>query len=692
MEQWSTNKVKVALQRYVREGNSRDWDQALESAGGESLLLALAEQMQHTGEPDLILIVRRLAREAGHRRADLAQSFRSGVLDASAEEGYHATLFQLMDLIKEGASRPGKPGSREELMGRINKKVDQGCNTLDISGRVRKDLLASDLDEDALGDKSLVDVLVLRHTEVVTIARDLRAIASPGDRRRLPPAARRARLMLQAAKLLLVAPRPEDRAQEIHHAIGAYCCRQAQVYSDDRHDTDAAQDYALEAVRYQGSDPAFPAALYFYTALVQFNKQYGLSVIPKFRPEQRAEAILGGMNVLFPRHTGPVPLRREEPLRILGLALLRLALHVGTLPLQIFGLLAPTVQQEYLRILSGTLGVPLDAKENALQQFDSLVGRYRQRMTALHDALKHAAHAASLKEVGNSSAALEGLTGEARLLVSFAEQEAIKEIVQAAVRARQAADEADPAKRRALLRAARDSLNRAQDHGRSLSFGILHIDPLVQGWRQVIDQDFEETLRLIRPQLSLRPYKNTLLRRGRDGLVQLQLRNVGRGVATALEVTASWLGRPLQEQLEYPHLSPDQDALLTLAGPLEDDVREVEVSVEVSCTDAEGSRRTFPTETLLFKGPPPDFDFEEKRQGNPFNAGDVVKDPNMFMGRDNILQQLQDVVAAEDHHGVLRLLFGQKRVGKSSILHFLEQRLNALERPLAPNGVSGLLG
>jgi hypothetical protein len=94
MEEWSTNEVKLALQRYVREGNSRDWDRALESAGGVSLLVALAEQMQHTGEPDLILIVRRLAREAGHRRADLLQSFRAGVVDASAEEGYPAALFQ----------------------------------------------------------------------------------------------------------------------------------------------------------------------------------------------------------------------------------------------------------------------------------------------------------------------------------------------------------------------------------------------------------------------------------------------------------------------------------------------------------------------------------------------------------------------------------------------------------------------
>src|SRR5687768_3033344 len=99
MEKWSTNEVKLALQRCVREGNSRDWDRAVESAAGESLLVALAEQMQRTGEPDLILIVRRLAREAGQRRSDLLQSFRAGVVSASAEEGYRAALFPLMDLI-----------------------------------------------------------------------------------------------------------------------------------------------------------------------------------------------------------------------------------------------------------------------------------------------------------------------------------------------------------------------------------------------------------------------------------------------------------------------------------------------------------------------------------------------------------------------------------------------------------------
>src|SRR5207249_3230080 len=100
----------------------------------------------------------------------------------------------------------------------------------------------------------------------------------------------------------------------------------------------------------------------------------------------------------------------------------------------------------------------------------------------------------------------------------------------------------------------------------------------------------------------------------------------------------------------------------------------------------EGSRVVFPKARLAFSGPPPDFDFEKKRNANPFNAGDIVKDPDMFMGRDTILQQLHDVAKADSHHGALRLLFGQKRVGKSSILYFADQRLTS---PIQPPVICG---
>ena len=60
---------------------------------------------------------------------------------------------------------------------------------------------------------------------------------------------------------------------------------------------------------------------------------------------------------------------------------------------------------------------------------------------------------------------------------------------------------------------------------------------------------------------------------------------------------------------------------------------------------------------------------------NPFRSDKEVDDERMFVGRDKILDEVFSYAVNESIGGLL-MLNGQKRVGKSSLLSFLEKRID----------------
>jgi formylglycine-generating enzyme required for sulfatase activity len=61
------------------------------------------------------------------------------------------------------------------------------------------------------------------------------------------------------------------------------------------------------------------------------------------------------------------------------------------------------------------------------------------------------------------------------------------------------------------------------------------------------------------------------------------------------------------------------------------------------------------------------------RPANPYIAGNPVGNSPAFVGRDDVLQKVLGVLGDEQHHGVV--LYGQRRIGKTSILHHLAEWL-----------------
>jgi tetratricopeptide (TPR) repeat protein len=73
------------------------------------------------------------------------------------------------------------------------------------------------------------------------------------------------------------------------------------------------------------------------------------------------------------------------------------------------------------------------------------------------------------------------------------------------------------------------------------------------------------------------------------------------------------------------------------------------------------------------------FLFEKTKITNPFKTDQEVEDRKMFVGRDNLIKEVQ-VYAVDQPSGSLLMLNGQKRVGKSSFLLFLERSIDNLDQ------------
>jgi hypothetical protein len=69
------------------------------------------------------------------------------------------------------------------------------------------------------------------------------------------------------------------------------------------------------------------------------------------------------------------------------------------------------------------------------------------------------------------------------------------------------------------------------------------------------------------------------------------------------------------------------------------------------------------------------------RPQNPYIAGNPVGNSPAFVGRDDVLQAVLGVLRDRQHHGIV--LFGQRRIGKTSILHHLAEWLPRSGGPCA---------
>jgi hypothetical protein len=157
--------------------------------------------------------------------------------------------------------------------------------------------------------------------------------------------------------------------------------------------------------------------------------------------------------------------------------------------------------------------------------------------------------------------------------------------------------------------------------------------------------------------------------------VIFRLENKGSGPAHWVNIRFYAPGRTFSGQKRHFELRP---------GEAVEDYFELELGLEnnpprfeylLSYYDPDGKGVDSPSQQALHVLPlidTPALDLLRRR--NPF-TGKEVNDERMFVGRDQLLQELSSI--AIDHpHGSLLMLYGQKLVGKSSLAQFLEREVD----------------
>jgi energy-coupling factor transporter ATP-binding protein EcfA2 len=202
------------------------------------------------------------------------------------------------------------------------------------------------------------------------------------------------------------------------------------------------------------------------------------------------------------------------------------------------------------------------------------------------------------------------------------------------------------------------------------------VQPLYRHVEALLDEGTKRSEIAASPSLALAnaQLKLNLSGGGRQTAFSCRLLNSGDG--RALQVTAEASTAP-EQSLEFELLYPPQpfdvaahsEQLVTVGLALTEASRRVELPLRFRCTTSTGQQRDF-EDRLILEQQHEEPDWEKLLADPPYTLN-PIKDHAHLFGRERILQDLQLHVAS----GTSTFLWGQKRVGKTSLLQVLAAEL-----------------
>lgn len=676
---WNKVTVDKAIQAALKRGDDSGLLKAFKEASVPTISATLAEAFESLegSEGSQGLLLKTLVEKALEIRPALLSRSRKDLKDYKKLNLPEKGVKLLASLFDSIAKSTGVIGNVEQ---ELSIRLKSSFNDFNVSPLVRIDILGTPFDADALGDIELAEITKLDDGTLRKLDNQLHTRAKS-----VRNAAVKARLYLQAAKLLLCQPNAGDYLNHIYFYLSSYCSRQGEVFAEQQGRLDTAQDYLLECITHQRKERNFPTELYFRTVLRAYSAEFpeGKKLAMWEKPRKPSEL------VLKPYHANDLDAGKH-----IGLALMRLSQrdfdwaweNAGWTNAQIAGFferaLKPVFQDGVLQVF-----------EKPRDIFLGLSKRYGSILVGLENLLKSALTAPkTLAAIASFSDGFVQALQEADAILRRREKAALKSLEAAAVLCKRAYESLEPPVRRDLLNQAKRELESAVETSSGLALGAIHISPIYDYWIPSIDSSVKESSVLIKPNVTVCLAKKTYSRRGNNAEISLEISNEGPGTAFNLDLQVFSNHGQLEVTLDRSNLTKRSACLASAVLDMVSAWAELDVSWSVKCIDADGRKYLFEsTQSTQIRGAPYDIDFEELKLRNPFNAGSIVTDPKMFFGRERLIDRLVRVVIDAKATGALRILYGQRRVGKSSILYFLTEKLREQQKvPVIVASVSWL--
>jgi len=457
-------------------------------------------------------------------------------------------------------------------------------------------------------------------------------------------------------------------AMSLRHWMEKYATYKAQSLATGIPHWDAANDYCLAAIELclsRGGRVEIP-----FTALLK--SCLGLRTEPQ---SDQGEDLLKSF---------PVGRLQDDVTRTLARCMLEFGRSHSNEAETLFSRLPSQAQSKLIDALE-----PIMRLENAT--FYNCIGSYKQLLNRYHSLIQSASACTSPDAIVSAVQEFHARTDELRFLLSptdLIHAETLKECgreVDALIRT------TDYELQHRAVEAAKHTLRKITDpkgDNQKTTLWATSYRVIAAQWRSALDAEFAALSQFVRPQLvvKLSQRRVTLSHTGEPRAI-FEIENVGAGPAldVRLRITSPQAGWEVKEQHLNRHTRIDRGCsaygYFTLATA--DLVSQQAGAATGFCYSLNYKDIAGNLESISESSPGCSGLYIENQTAehfteipnNPFVAGPEVSDKEMFVGRDAILQEVI-TYATDPHSSGLIMLHGQRRVGKSSLLHFLEKRLN----------------
>ncbi|MCP1927380.1 phosphoribosyltransferase-like protein [Bradyrhizobium elkanii] len=208
-------------------------------------------------------------------------------------------------------------------------------------------------------------------------------------------------------------------------------------------------------------------------------------------------------------------------------------------------------------------------------------------------------------------------------------------------------------------------------------FWKLSVQPVYRHVEVLLDEGAQRSEVAASPHLVLATSQLKLNLSGGDHQTAFACRLLNNGDGRALQIEASVIGSGIDETYKLEVIEPmgpfdvaaHSEQLVTFGLTVADAADRLEVPLKWTCGTATGRQREFDDRLILEQQhQEPDWD---KLLANPPYTLNPIRDRELLFGRARVLQELQLHVAS----GTSTFLWGQKRVGKTSLLQVLAAEL-----------------